>query len=83
MRATLAGLYGKIKTLEDKEDDIFNKWLSALEQDRITNFFIGANNSDKKGSQSSIVKKMINQDKNKNNKNISKRAILTKFLNEG
>jgi hypothetical protein len=58
MRATLAGLYGKIKTLEDKEDDIFDKWLFAVETSvaRDKN-----NNSEKQGSQSQIVNTIMKE----------------------
>ena len=61
MRATLAGLYGKIKTLEDKEDDIFNKWLLALEQDTIPKLSPDANNNDKNGSKRVIASAELNK----------------------
>ena len=59
MRATLAGLYGKIKTLEDKESDIFDKWVKALEADIIGN--ANNNNSEKQGSQSQIVNTIMKE----------------------
>jgi len=59
MRATLAGLYGKIKTLEDKESDIFDKWVKALEADIIGN--ANNNTSEKQDSQSQIVNTIMKE----------------------
>jgi hypothetical protein len=74
MRATLAGLYGKIKTLEDKEDDIFDKWVKALETDISGN--VNNNKNEKPGSQSQIVDTIIKKGKEKQERITNMAAIV-------